>query len=81
MSVSQISALVAPPVPPHSSLDLPRRSANFHPNIWGDHFIQYISEPLEVDKKNGGADYNTEGKSEDDAGPCEREGLKALNSS
>ncbi|KAE9592954.1 putative lyase [Lupinus albus] len=50
MSVSQISALVAPPVPPHSSLDLPRRSANFHPNIWGDHFIQYISEPLWIKK-------------------------------
>ncbi|CAL0333804.1 unnamed protein product [Lupinus luteus] len=49
MSVSPISALVAPA--PDSSLDLPRRSANYHPNIWGDHFIQYVSEPMEVDKK------------------------------
>ncbi|GMN27182.1 hypothetical protein TIFTF001_040995 [Ficus carica] len=26
-----------------------RRTAEFHPTIWGDHFLQYTSECLEVD--------------------------------
>nr|QHU78612.1 monoterpene synthase [Albizia julibrissin] len=29
----------------------PRRSANYHPSIWGDHFIQYASQSLEVPDK------------------------------
>ncbi|CAL0323347.1 unnamed protein product [Lupinus luteus] len=44
-----ILALVAPT--PHASLDFHRRSAKFHPSIWGDHFIQYVSKPMEVDNK------------------------------
>lgn len=28
-----------------------RRSANFHPSVWGNHFLRYASEPMEVDIK------------------------------
>ncbi|KAK7262668.1 hypothetical protein RJT34_30243 [Clitoria ternatea] len=31
--------------------ECPRRSANYHPTVWGDHFIQYDSEPTEEDRK------------------------------
>ncbi|CAL5402866.1 unnamed protein product [Camellia sinensis] len=30
-----------------------RRSANFHPSIWGDHFLAYASHAVEVDVKMG----------------------------
>ncbi|XP_061351012.1 (-)-germacrene D synthase-like [Gastrolobium bilobum] len=45
MSVSATSI----PVPLTSNYS--RRSANYHPNVWGDHFIQYGLEPTEVDEK------------------------------
>ena len=28
--------------------DIPRRSANFHPSVWGDHFLQYASQSLVI---------------------------------
>ncbi|XP_048319146.1 (-)-germacrene D synthase-like [Ziziphus jujuba] len=28
-----------------------RRSANFHPSVWGNYFLRYASEPMEVDTK------------------------------
>ncbi|KAI9093358.1 hypothetical protein K1719_027372 [Acacia pycnantha] len=34
-----------------ASSHCPRRSANYHPSIWGDHFIQYASQSLEVPDK------------------------------
>ncbi|KAL5055168.1 hypothetical protein RYX36_035850 [Vicia faba] len=46
MSVSATSSLVVPPTTNNSS----RRSANYHPDIWGDHFIQCLSEPMELDE-------------------------------
>ncbi|XP_027192027.1 (-)-germacrene D synthase-like isoform X2 [Cicer arietinum] len=48
MPVSATSSLVAPT--PHDNSNIFRRSANFHPTIWGDHFIQYVSEPMEIDE-------------------------------
>ncbi|XP_061375423.1 probable terpene synthase 2 [Gastrolobium bilobum] len=47
MSVSAISSLVTPT--PHASSGS-RRSADFHPTVWGDYFIQYALEPMEVDE-------------------------------
>ncbi|KAK7257291.1 hypothetical protein RIF29_31159 [Crotalaria pallida] len=49
MAVSATWPLVAPT--PDTASDFPRRSANYHPSIWGDHFIQYLSESMEVDEK------------------------------
>ncbi|KAI5387446.1 hypothetical protein KIW84_073540 [Lathyrus oleraceus] len=46
MSVSATSSLVAPP----TINNLSRRSANYHPDIWGNHFIQYLLEPMELDE-------------------------------
>ncbi|XP_050899978.1 (-)-germacrene D synthase [Lathyrus oleraceus] len=47
MTVSATSSLVPPP----TTNNLSRRSANYHPNIWGNHFIQYLSEePMELDE-------------------------------
>ncbi|CAK8577223.1 unnamed protein product [Lathyrus sativus] len=47
MTVSATSSLV----PPSITNNLSRRSANYHPNIWGNHFIQYLSEePMELDE-------------------------------
>ncbi|KEH30760.1 putative lyase [Medicago truncatula] len=48
MSVSVTSSLVAPT--PNANSDFSRRSANYHPNIWGDLFIQYVLEPMEFDE-------------------------------
>ncbi|KAJ1441933.1 Terpenoid cyclases/protein prenyltransferase alpha-alpha toroid [Sesbania bispinosa] len=45
MSVSATSSLVAP-----TCSNFSRRLANYHPDIWGDHFIQYDVEPMEVDE-------------------------------
>ena len=28
--------------------DIPRRSANFHPTIWGDRFLKYASQSLVI---------------------------------
>ncbi|KAK7313005.1 hypothetical protein VNO77_37322 [Canavalia gladiata] len=53
MSVSATSSL-APPTP-NASSNFSRRSANYHPSVWGDCFIQYDLKPTEVDeimKKN-----------------------------
>ncbi|XP_058735287.1 (-)-germacrene D synthase-like isoform X2 [Vicia villosa] len=46
MSVSATSSLVAPP----ATNNISRRSANYHPDIWGNHFIQYLLEPMEMDE-------------------------------
>ncbi|XP_058730544.1 (-)-germacrene D synthase-like [Vicia villosa] len=46
MSVSATSSLVAPP----TTNNISRRSAKYHPDIWGDHFIQYIFQPMESDE-------------------------------
>ncbi|CAI8617516.1 unnamed protein product [Vicia faba] len=46
MTVSATSSLVAP----STTNNLCRRSANYHPDIWGNHFIQYLSEPMELDE-------------------------------
>nr|GLL42032.1 (-)-germacrene D synthase-like [Ipomoea trifida] len=32
--------------------ELTRRSANFHPTIWGDYFLTYASQPMEVDTQD-----------------------------
>ncbi|XP_028761758.1 (-)-germacrene D synthase-like [Neltuma alba] len=37
--------------PPVALSQLPRRSANYPPSIWGDHFIPYASESLKVTDK------------------------------
>ncbi|KAL5055167.1 hypothetical protein RYX36_035849 [Vicia faba] len=46
MTVSATSSLVAP----STTNNLSRRSANYHPDIWGNHFIQHLSEPMELDE-------------------------------
>ncbi|CAL5406940.1 unnamed protein product [Camellia sinensis] len=33
--------------------EVTRRSANYHPSIWGDHFLTYASHAVEVDVKMG----------------------------
>ncbi|KAK2434601.1 putative terpene synthase [Trifolium repens] len=48
MSVSATSSLVAPTTNTNSNSS--RRLANYHPNIWGDTFIQCALEPLELDE-------------------------------
>jgi hypothetical protein len=40
----QVSAVVAAP-PQNAMLETNRRSANYHPSIWGDHFLTYASDP------------------------------------
>ncbi|XP_057414842.1 (-)-germacrene D synthase-like [Lotus japonicus] len=45
MSVSAATSLVTSTL--NASSDFSRRSVNYHPNIWGDRFIQYIEEPME----------------------------------
>ncbi|XP_031116633.1 (-)-germacrene D synthase-like [Ipomoea triloba] len=32
--------------------EVTRRSANFHPTIWGDYFLTYASQPMEVDTQD-----------------------------
>ncbi|KAF7822839.1 (-)-germacrene D synthase-like isoform X2 [Senna tora] len=44
MSIAATSLVTSIP-----SSDLPRRSANYHPSIWGDRFIQYASDSMEVE--------------------------------
>nr|AGW18161.1 terpene synthase 4-1 [Copaifera langsdorffii] len=46
MSVAALAIATSTP-----SSDVPRRSANYHPSVWGDHFLKYASQPLEVDEK------------------------------
>ncbi|XP_028066770.1 (-)-germacrene D synthase-like [Camellia sinensis] len=44
------------PIPDSTKNMLPtitRRSANYHPTIWGDHFLAYASHAVEVDVKMG----------------------------
>nr|QPL17962.1 terpene synthase [Lathyrus odoratus] len=41
MTVSATSSLL---VPPPNTDNISRRSAHYHPDIWGNHFIQYLSE-------------------------------------
>nr|QWQ79571.1 TPS13 [Juglans sigillata] len=47
MSV-QVSAVAAPTAQNHVMPEINRRSANFQPSIWGDHFLSYASEFLET---------------------------------
>ncbi|XP_073221469.1 (-)-germacrene D synthase-like [Cicer arietinum] len=35
---------------PNSKLDLPRNVADYPPNVWGDFFLQYASESMELDQ-------------------------------
>ncbi|XP_004516888.1 probable terpene synthase 2 [Cicer arietinum] len=37
---------------PNSKLDLPRNVADYPPNVWGDFFLQYASESMELDQSN-----------------------------
>ncbi|KAF5956664.1 hypothetical protein HYC85_003889 [Camellia sinensis] len=44
------------PIPDSTKIMVPeatRRSANYHPSIWGDHFLTYASHAVEVDVKMG----------------------------
>ncbi|XP_040988312.1 (-)-germacrene D synthase-like [Juglans microcarpa x Juglans regia] len=47
----QVSAVAAPTAQNHVMPEINRRSANFQPSIWGDHFLSYASEFLETDVK------------------------------
>nr|QWQ79564.1 TPS6 [Juglans sigillata] len=47
----QVSAVAAPTAQNHVTPEINRRSANFQPSIWGDHFLSYASEFLETDVK------------------------------
>ncbi|KAB1202137.1 (-)-germacrene D synthase [Morella rubra] len=39
-------------VPTKNALpEINRRSADFHPSIWGDHFLAYESQSTELDEK------------------------------
>ena len=40
-----VSAVAAAPTK-NAMTEINRRSANFHPSIWGDHFLKYASEYL-----------------------------------
>ena len=40
-----VSAVAAAPTK-NATTETNRRSANFHPSIWGDHFLTYASEYL-----------------------------------
>ncbi|XP_058739222.1 (-)-germacrene D synthase-like [Vicia villosa] len=46
MTLSATSSLVAP----STTNNLSRRSANYHPDIWGNHFIQYLFQPMELNE-------------------------------
>ncbi|XP_077242171.1 beta-cubebene synthase-like [Tasmannia lanceolata] len=37
------------PLPEDGNLDIVRRSAGFHPTVWGDHFLAYSPDPTKVD--------------------------------
>nr|QWQ79570.1 TPS12 [Juglans sigillata] len=47
----QVSEVAAPTAQNHVMPEVNRRSANFIPSIWGDHFLSYASEFLETDVK------------------------------
>ncbi|KAJ7981646.1 (-)-germacrene D synthase [Quillaja saponaria] len=47
MSVHQVSSV--PFSIQNLSTKITRRSANFHPSIWGDHFLSYASNSMEMD--------------------------------
>ncbi|KAF3954891.1 hypothetical protein CMV_019820 [Castanea mollissima] len=47
---AQVSAIAAPRPPTKTDMpEINRRSANFHPSIWGDRFLTYASEDLETE--------------------------------
>uniref|UniRef100_A0A2N9I7S9 Uncharacterized protein n=1 Tax=Fagus sylvatica TaxID=28930 RepID=A0A2N9I7S9_FAGSY len=46
---AQVSAVAAAPTK-NAMTKIDRRSANFHPSIWGDHFLKYASEYLESEE-------------------------------
>ncbi|KAJ0102537.1 hypothetical protein Patl1_04434 [Pistacia atlantica] len=48
MSLSIVSA-AATSVENTTKEETNRRSANFHPSIWGDHFLSYATESMETD--------------------------------
>ncbi|KAG6637481.1 (-)-germacrene D synthase-like [Carya illinoinensis] len=52
MSV-QVSEVAAPTAQNHVMPEINRRSADFQPSIWGDHFLSYASEFLEYDVNMG----------------------------
>ena len=47
MAISGATALLIPTVPTKITMEplVTRRSANYHPSIWGDHFLSYSSHP------------------------------------
>ncbi|KAG6637483.1 hypothetical protein I3843_11G176600 [Carya illinoinensis] len=47
----QVSAVAAPKAHNRVMPEINRRSANYQPSIWGDHFLSYASEFLESDMK------------------------------
>ncbi|PSS16245.1 (-)-germacrene D synthase [Actinidia chinensis var. chinensis] len=51
MAISCATALPIPTVSTKITMEplVTRRSANYHPSIWGDHFLAYSSLPTEVD--------------------------------
>uniref|UniRef100_A0A2N9I731 Uncharacterized protein n=1 Tax=Fagus sylvatica TaxID=28930 RepID=A0A2N9I731_FAGSY len=46
---AQVSAVAAAPTK-NAMTEINRQSANFHPSIWGDHFLKYASEYLETEE-------------------------------
>ncbi|CAL5405708.1 unnamed protein product [Camellia sinensis] len=48
-----IHALPIPDSTKNMVPEVTRRSANYHPSIWGDHFLAYASHATEVDVKMG----------------------------
>ncbi|KAL7212216.1 hypothetical protein ACSBR2_014981 [Camellia fascicularis] len=48
-----IHALPIPDSTKNMVPEVTRRSANYHPSIWGDHFLTYASHAVEVDVKMG----------------------------
>ncbi|KAL7185034.1 hypothetical protein ACSBR2_027054 [Camellia fascicularis] len=50
---SSIHSLSIPDSTKNMVPEVTRRSANYHPSIWGDHFLTYASHAVEVDVKMG----------------------------
>ncbi|KAJ9153698.1 hypothetical protein P3X46_027114 [Hevea brasiliensis] len=44
----QVSAVASVSTPPSKPTEIERRSAGYHPSIWGDHFLSYHSHYLET---------------------------------
>lgn len=43
-ALSSVSAINSSPrAPNYQPRTFPRRTANFHPSVWGDHFLKYAS--------------------------------------